>query len=352
MTVTDNAHASAQPAQDNLDREALDSDAGRDAGGPHLSLAALEDAVRSAHGRYRDLAEGENFPHPVLARVPAHYFGIALSPVGGEAVVTAGDARTAFAIQSVAKVATLALVLQESGADVLEDAIGAEATGRVFNSIEAIEALEGRGQNPMVTPGAIAAVGLVKGGDLEEIWTKILEMQSAFAGRPLRLNEEVYAASSQVNQRNRAIGALMSAYGRFPGDPAAITDVYTRQCAIEVTTVDLGIMAGTLAAGGRNPLTQCQVVDERHIPEILAIMATAGLYDRSGHWLFRTGLPAKSGVGGGMIAVAPGKFGIAAYSPPLDAAGNSVRGQRAIADISAALSGNPYSGGSSMVVAP
>ena len=176
----------------------------------------------------------------------------------------------------------------------------------------------------------------------DEIWSKIIGIHSAFAGRKLEVNQEVYKSESDTNQRNRAIGMLMSAYERFKGDPLQATDLYTRQCSIAVNAKDLAVMAATLANGGKNPLTGVQAVDSRHVPGILAVMATAGLYDDSGKWLFHTGLPAKSGVGGGLIAISPGKFGIGTFAPPLDKAGNSVRGQRAITDISNALGGNPY----------
>jgi glutaminase len=183
---------------------------------------------------------------------------------------------------------------------------------------------------------------MVKGANANEVWAKILDMHSACAGRQLTVDDEVYKSEAATNQRNRAIAMLMSAYERFPGDPAQAVDLYTRQCAIAVNAKDLGVMAGTLANGGKNPVTGKQAIDSRHVPGLLAVMATAGLYDDSGRWLFHTGLPAKSGVGGGLIAVSPGKFGVGTFSPPLDAAGNSVRGQRAIAAISEALGGNPY----------
>jgi glutaminase len=185
---------------------------------------------------------------------------------------------------------------------------------------------------------------MVQGANPDEIWQKILDIHSAFAGRQLSVDQPVYKSESDTNQRNRAISALMKAYERFPGDPAVAVDLYTRQCAIAVNAKDLGVMAATLANGGKNPVTGKQAIDARHVPGILAVMSTAGLYDDSGKWLFHTGLPAKSGVGGGIIAVSPGKFGIGTFSPPLDAAGNSVRGQRAIAAISDALGGNPYGG--------
>jgi glutaminase len=156
------------------------------------------------------------------------------------------------------------------------------------------------------------------------------------------VDEEVYKSEAATNQRNQAIAKLMFAYGRLYFDPAVSTDVYTRQCSIAVNAHDLAVMAATLANGGRNPVTGKQVIAPENVTRILAVMATAGLYDDSGIWLYEIGLPAKSGVGGGIIAVAPGRFGIAVFSPPLDAAGNSVRAKRAIQDISAALGANPY----------
>jgi glutaminase len=299
-------------------------------------------AVASAFEQFRGLNEGKNADYiPALAKVPSNYFGIALLTPQGQ-LSTAGDIQPTFSIQSISKVFTLALVFQESGEPLVENSIGVDATGQVFNSIVAVEQYKGKEINPLVNPGAIATTGMVKGANADEVWNKILAMHSAFAGRPLGVDEEVYKSEAATNQRNRAIGMLMSAYERFPGDPAQAVDLYTRQCAIAVTAKDLGVMAGTLANGGRNPVTKKQVIDNRLVPGILAVMATAGLYDDSGRWLFHTGLPAKSGVGGGLIAVSPGKFGIGTFSPPLDAAGNSVRGQRAIAAVSDALDGNPY----------
>jgi glutaminase len=299
-------------------------------------------AVNAAYQQFRGLNEGKNADYiPALAKVNPAYFGIALVTPTGE-TDTAGDIDPAFSIQSISKVFTMAQVFQESGSDLIENSIGVDATGQVFNSIDAIEQYKGKEMNPLVNPGAIATTGMVKGSSADEVWNKILAMHSACAGRPLSVDQEVYKSESATNQRNRAIGMLMSAYERFPGDPAQAVDLYTRQCSIAVTAKDLGVMAATLANGGKNPITKKQVIEARFVPGILAVMATAGLYDDSGKWLFHTGLPAKSGVGGGLIAVSPGKFGIGTFSPPLDAAGNSVRGQRAIAAISSALGGSPY----------
>jgi glutaminase len=207
----------------------------------------------------------------------------------------------------------------------------------------AIEQYRGSEMNAMVNPGAITSTSMVAGTSYDEIWGKILGIHNDFAGRSLSVLEDVYKSEAETNQRNQAIGRLMFAYGHIKDNPDRATDIYTRQCSIGVNAKDLATMAATLANGGKNPVTGKQVISAANVPEVLAVMATAGLYDDSGKWLYRTGLPAKSGVGGGIIAVSPGKFGIAVISPPLDAAGNSVRAQNAIADISNALGGNPYS---------
>ena len=307
-----------------------------------LSSARIEAALEAAYAEFRDLKEGANADYiPALAKVDPNIFGIALVTADGR-VYTKGDVTSEVSIQSISKVFTLAEVFQQSGEQPVVDTIGVDATGQVFNSIVAVEQFKGQEMNSFVNPGAIATTSMVKGANADAIWREIIGTYSAFAGRPLEVNQEVYKSESDTNQRNQAIGMLMYAYGRIKENPAQATDLYTRQCSVNVTAKDLAIMAATLANGGVNPVTKKKVVDAAHVPGILAVMATAGLYDDSGKWLFTTGLPAKSGVGGGIIAVSPGKFGIAAFSPPLDAAGNSVRAQKAIADVSAALGGNPY----------
>jgi glutaminase len=183
---------------------------------------------------------------------------------------------------------------------------------------------------------------MVTGSTADAVWGKIIGIHNDFAGRSLTVLQDVYKSEADTNQRNQAIGALMLAYGYIKSNWQQAVDLYTKQCSIGVNTKDLGMMAATLAFGGKNPVTGKQVMDANKVPGVLAVMATAGLYDDSGKWLYATGLPAKSGVGGGIIAVSPGKFGIAVISPPLDDAGNSIRAQRAITDISNALGGNPY----------
>jgi glutaminase len=306
------------------------------------NAAEYQRAVNAAYERYRNLREGKNADYiPVLAKVDPNLFGIALVTADGQLFV-AGDVETEVSMQSISKVFTAARVLQDSGQAALVRNMGVDATGQAFNSIVAIEQHKGREMNPLVNPGAIAATSMVGGATADEVWRKIIGTYVAFAGRKLRVLDDVYRSEAETNQRNRAIGALMFAYGRIHAAPDQATDLYTRQCAVGVNARDLAVMAATLAAGGVNPVTGDQVLDQRHVGPLLAIMATAGLYDNSGQWLYATGLPAKSGVGGGLIAVSPGKFGIAVISPPLDEAGNSVRAQKAIADISSTLGGNPY----------
>ena len=308
--------------------------------------AEIQAALDAAYAKYKNLQEGANADYiPALAKVDSKIYGIALVTPDGK-VYTAGDVKSEVSIQSISKVFTMAKVIEDQGADAIEKRIGVDATGMRFNSIVSVEfaqkALGGPEINPLVNPGAITATSMVEGASRAEVWKKILDFHSDFAGRPLAVNKEVYDSEAATNQRNQAIGALMSAYGFIKSDPAQATDVYTEQCSISVNAKDLATMAATLANGGKNPVTGKQVMKSENVPEVLAVMATAGLYDDSGKWLYHTGLPAKSGVGGGIIAVSPGKFGIAVVSPPLDTAGNSVRAQKAIADVSNALGGNPY----------
>ncbi|HEX7778756.1 MAG TPA: glutaminase A, partial [Vicinamibacterales bacterium] len=296
----------------------------------------------------RTLKEGKNADYiPALAKVDPNLFGIAVVTTDGK-VFTAGDIKTEVSIQSISKVFTMAQVIQEQGLDSIAKRIGVDATGARFNSIIAIEGVRsvvGTGapeMNALVNPGAISATSMVTGGSSDAVWKKIIDFHNAAAGRQLTVLQDVYKSESDTNQRNQAIGALMFAYGYIKTNWQQAVDLYTRQCSIGVNAKDLATMAATLAAGGRNPVTGNNVMDAAKVPGVLAVMATAGLYDDSGKWLYQTGLPAKSGVGGGIIAVSPGKFGIAVISPPLDDAGNSVRAQRAIAAISNALGGNPY----------
>ncbi len=305
--------------------------------------------VNNAYNQFKALKEGKNADYiPALAKVDPNLFGIALVTVDGK-VYTAGDIKTEVSIQSISKVFTMAQVIQEQGPDAIEKRIGVDATGARFNSIIAIEGVKvvsGAGapeMNALVNPGAISATSMVTGANSDAVWKKIIGTYNDYAGRPLTVLQDVYKSESDSNQRNQAIGALMFAYGYIKTSWPQAVDLYTRQCSVGVNAKDLATMAATLATGGKNPVTGKQVIDAAKVPGVLAVMATAGLYDDSGKWLYHTGLPAKSGVGGGIIAVSPGKFGIAVISPPLDDAGNSIRAQRAITAISNALGGNPLS---------
>jgi len=306
-----------------------------------LSELKINVALDEAFAKYKDLQEGANADYiPALAKVDPNLFGIVLVTVDGK-VYTKGDVTTEVSIQSISKVFTMARVIEESGTLAIADNMGVDATGQVFNSIIAIEQYQGQEMNAMVNPGAITATSMIKGDSADAVWKTIIGTYNDFAGRELTVLEDVYESEAATNQRNQALAMLMYAYGRIENDPLQATDIYTRQCSVGVNAKDLATMAATLANGGKNPVTGKTVVSSDNIPEILAVMITAGLYDDSGQWLYKTGLPAKSGVGGGILAVSPGKFGIAVISPPLDAAGNSVRAQKAIADISNALGGNP-----------
>jgi glutaminase len=309
--------------------------------------SSVQTAVNTAHTKYQNLREGKNADYiPALAKVNPNLFGIAVVTSDGK-TYTAGDVKTEVSIQSISKVFTMARVIQDQGPEAIEKRIGVDATGMRFNSIVSVEfaqkALGGPGEiNPLVNPGAITATSMIQGNTSDQMWAKIIGTYNDFAGRQLSVLQDVYKSESDTNQRNQAIGMLMAAYGYIKKDPAQATDLYTRQCSVGVNAKDLATMAATLAFGGRNPVTGKQVLNPAYVPDVLAVMATAGLYDDSGKWLYHTGLPAKSGVGGGIIAVSPGNFGIAVISPPLDDAGNSVRAQKAITDISATLGGNPY----------
>ncbi len=307
---------------------------------------AINSALNAAYNKYKNIEEGKNADYiPALAKVDPKIYGIALITTDGK-VYTVCDVKSLVSIQSISKPFTLAKVIEEKGPEFIEKTVGVDATGMRVNSIVSVEysqkALGGPEMNSLVNPGAIATTSMLSGGTRGEVWRNLLGFYSDFAGRPLTVDEEVFKSEAETNQRNQAIGALMYAYGYIKSNPAQATDIYTEQCAVAVNAKDLAMMAATLANGGKNPATGKQAMSAKNVPYVLAVMATAGLYDDSGKWLYHTGLPAKSGVGGGILAVAPGKFGIAVISPPLDDAGNSVRAQKAIRDIVAQLHANPY----------
>jgi glutaminase len=307
-----------------------------------LSKANIEKVLNEAYNKFKEVKEGANADYiKELATVDPKIFGIALVTTDGQ-VYTAGDIKSMVSIQSVSKVFTMAQVIEEQGHQAVQDKIGVDATGEVFNSITAVERMRGKEINPLVNPGAIASTSLIAGADSAAKWKHVLQVHSDFAGRELSLNMPVYISEAGDNLRNQAIAHLLLAYGRMYFDPVQATDIYTKQCAINVSAKDAGIMAATLANGGVNPVTKKKVVSPETVMYTLPVMSTAGLYDDSGIWFYNAGVPAKSGVGGCLIAVVPGKFGIAVVSPPLDKAGNSVKGQLAIKYVIQQLKADPY----------
>jgi len=284
--------------------------------------------VREAYDRYKDNDEGTVADYiPALARVDRNLFGFAIVGVNG-GVHEIGDVGHAFSIQSVSKPFVFALVCQAIGAEHAREKIGVNATGLPFNSVMAIELNGDRTMNPMVNAGAIATTSLVPGETADAKWRFIQEGLSRFAGRDLVLDHEIYESEAATNLRNRGIAKLLEGYERMYCDALEATDVYTRQCSLLVTAHDLAVMGATLADGGVNPVTKERVIDPINCKRVLALLATAGLYERSGDWLYEIGLPGKSGVGGGIVTIAPGKGGLGCFAPPLDEAGNSVKGQR------------------------
>ncbi|MEU8887393.1 glutaminase A [Streptomyces sp. NPDC048442] len=293
----------------------------------------VTDSLHELHRRISALKGGEVASYiPKLAQADPDDFGIALTSMAGHRY-QAGKADTHFSIQSVSKPFVYALALTDLGPDEMLGRVGAEPSGEAFNAIS-LEPGTGRPANPMVNAGAIATTALVKAADPAERSARILDWLSAFAGRRLDYDEDVYASESESGDRNRALAYLMRSAGSLDDDPHSVTDTYFRQCSVRVTAADLAVMAATLAKGGLNPVTGERVVTQDVAVRTLAIMATCGMYDGAGQWLLNVGLPAKSGVAGGLIACSPGRFGVALYSPPLDAEGNSVRGVAALTEMS------------------
>ena len=301
------------------------------------SEADMQRVVDEAHAAFKDVKEGANANYiPILDTVPSELFGVVIATKDGQ-VFAAGDIDYRFSIQSVSKPFTAALIMAMQGPEAVREKIGVEPTGLPFNSKVAIEIYQQRSVNPLVNAGAIAAVSLVEADSEEERWRLVHDNIEGFAGEDLPVLEEVYTSEYETAWSNRAIVNLLFNYERLYADPEETLRVYTRQCSIGVNAKDLAMMGATLANGGVNPATGRRMLPTSHVPELLAIMATAGFYDESGEWMFNAGLPAKTGVGGGIVAVVPGKMAIAAFSPRLNEAGNSIRAMRAIRHIAGEL---------------
>jgi glutaminase len=295
---------------------------------PPTSVQAL---VAEAHRRAREVGGGTvSTVYPALAEAPPELLGVAVATTGGQ-VHSTGDADRPFTIMSVAKPFVFALACRAVGTAAAVERVGANATGLAFDSVAAVERGPGGRTNPMVNPGAILATGLIPGRTFEDRWRALHEGLSAFAGRDLVLDGAVHRSAAASNHRNRALGRLLHDIGALGSDPDETVELYTRQSCLAVTATDIALMGATLADAGVQPRTGETVVPMEACRAALVAMTTAGLYETSGAWLQDIGLPGKSGIGGGMVTVAPGKGGLGTFAPPLDAAGNSVRG-RAVAE--------------------
>ena len=291
----------------------------------------LNDDVNEAYEKIKRDDGGNNADYiPFLAKVPSKLFGISVCLPDGE-IVEAGDTDYVFGIESVSKVPTAILAMQQYGADTILQKIGADATGLPFNSIMAILLENDHPSTPLVNAGAITACSMVKPvGHSDGKWKSITDFLAGLCGSPLVLQDELYKSESATNFNNRSIAWLLKNYNRIYDDPDMSLDIYTRQCSMGVTARQLSICGGTIANRGVNPVTKKKVFDAELTSKIVAMIASVGFYEHTGDWIFTSGIPAKTGVGGGIVGVLPGVMGIAAFSPELDGSGNSVRAQNAI----------------------
>ena len=305
--------------------------------------AQVEAVVKESYDKFKNDPGGKNADYiPYLAQVDSKLFGIAIVTTDNQEL-SMGDIKYSFSIQSISKVFSQALAMEELGADKVLQKVGNEPTGRAFNSVFAVADMPTHTGNPYVNAGAISTVSLISGKTADEKWNKILDFYSRVAGEKLVLIDEVYKSEAATNTGNKALSMLLAKYDRIYADPFESVDVYTKQCSVGVNVVQLARMGATLANNGRNPKTGEQVIKPESVPHILSTMVMAGLYDGSGGWAWHVGLPAKSGVGGGIVAVVPGKGAIAVFAPPLDEAGNSVKAQKVIQYVANRLDFNLFS---------
>ena len=308
-----------------------------------IDKRTVSETLRAAYDHCKTESGGKNADYiPYLKNVAQNLFGIAACLPDGS-LMTVGDTDFRFGIESVSKVPTALLAMEQYSDREVLHRIGADATGLPFNSIMAILLENDHPSTPLVNAGAIAACSMIKPvGDSSGKWRSIVDFLTALAGSPVEVIDELYRSESDTNFNNRSIAWLLKNYGSIYDDPMAALDLYTRQCSIGVTAAQLATAAATIAAGGVNPLTHKRVFRSELTPRIVVLMATVGFYERTGDWLFETGLPAKSGVGGGIMAVVPGVMGLAAFAPPLDSAGNSVKAQKALSFIARELDLNLF----------
>ena len=303
-----------------------------------IDNATVREAVQQAYERCKNETGGKNADYiPYLAGVPSTLFGIAACLPDGD-VVAVGDTDYVFGIESVSKVPTAILAMNQYGAKEILDRIGADATGLPFNSIMALLLEKEHPSTPLVNAGAISACSMIRPtGDADGKWRAIVSFVADLTGSEVEVIDELYRSETATNFNNKSIAWLLKNYARIYDDPELSLDLYTRQCSLGVTARQLAVMAATIASGGVNPLTRKEVFKPGLAPKITSMMATVGFYEHTGDWLFTTGLPAKTGVGGGIMGVVPGVMGLAAFAPPLDEAGNSVKAQRALAYIAGRL---------------
>jgi glutaminase len=307
------------------------------------SSERVEAVVREAYEKFRSDTNGKNADYiPYLAQVDSKLFGVAVVSTDNH-VFEIGDVKYSFSIQSISKVYTLALAMEELGYDKVFQRIGSEPTGRAFNSVLAVVDMPTHTGNPLVNAGAIATTSLVSGSKEDEKWNKILDFYGKVAGEKLVLIQDVYKSEAATNAGNKALAMLLAKYERIYADPIESVDIYTKQCSVGVNTTQLARMGAVLSNNGKNPATGEQVIKTVDVPYILSTMTMAGLYDSSGSWAWHVGLPAKSGVGGGIVAVVPGKGAIAVFAPRLDDAGNSVKAQKVIEYVADKLDYNLFS---------
>lgn len=310
-----------------------------------ITLADLESVVKEAYEKLKGLKGGKNADYiPFLAKIDPDLFGIAVCTPSGD-VIEAGDTDYVFGIESISKVHTAVLILEQYGAEAVLKQIGADATGLPFNSIMAILMENDHPSTPLVNAGAISADSMVKPvGDADAKWKAITQNMTDLCGSELKLLDELYKSESETNYNNRAIAWLLKNYNRIYDDPDMSLDLYTRHCSLGVTAKQLAIAGCTIANRGKNPVTGKQVFKESLMPNIISLIAAVGFYEHTGDWIYTSGIPAKTGVGGGVMGMLPGVLGIAAFAPPLDDAGNSVRAQAAIQYITRELGVNVFSG--------
>lgn len=303
---------------------------------PAVPASPILEYLESLRARLLSLTDGQVADYiPELSHADPEWFGICIATRDGF-VYEVGDSRQPFTLQSISKPLTYGLVLEQHGEDRVLAKIGVEPSGDVFNAIS-LRPQTGAPLNPLINAGAIAACGLIPGATVEEKTARVLEAFSRFAGRALDMDERVYDSESSTGHRNRAIGWMLRNFSILSDGPGPTLETYFRQCSIRVNCRDLALMGATLANGGVNPVSGVRALAEEYVDNVLSVMATCGMYDFSGEWLYRTGLPAKSGVGGGILAVQPGRLGIGVFSPRLDAQGNSVRGIAACRALAADL---------------